>query len=313
MENRTEDFIGMVKLTESVWIEKQSIFGSIVAVKEAFTRLITLKEAILELSENQSKAIGGKTIDKKNLRKQINESTAQIGQITAAYAFSANNEDLRKAVNFPLSHYQLCRDEEVIELCRNVAKEAKIVENSLIDYGVTAAMIDQLLNNIDSYAESTQLNKKDVKKRKTYTNDLKLKVKELKDHMVNTLDKVMVIFQYSHPSDYQLYLEARNSMPKRHAKNSKGEVTEEEAGILSGMVTDKTEEMPMAGALVKITGTDYKAECLTDSDGEYIFDSLPAGTYTVEVTILDYQTATLPNQKVIAGDETIADFEMQKA
>ena len=128
MENRTEDFIGMVKLTETVWIEKQSIFGSVVAVKEAFTRLTALKEAILELSENQSKTIGGQTINKKNLRKQINELAAQIGQITAAYALSAKNEVLRKAVNFPLSHYQLSRDEEVIELCRNVAKEAKIVE-----------------------------------------------------------------------------------------------------------------------------------------------------------------------------------------
>ncbi len=311
MENRTEDFIGMVKLAENVWIEKQSIFGSIVAVKEGFVKLIALKEAILELSENQSKAIGGQTINKKNLRKQINELAAQIGQITAAYAFSANNEVLKKAVNFPLSHYQLSRDEEVIELCRNVVTEATAVEANLVDYGVTHAMIEQLTIFIDAYAASTQLNKKDVKQRKVYSNNLQLKIKELKDHIVNNLDKVMVIFQYSNPADYQLYLEARNSMPKRHAKKSNGEVTEEEAGILSGMVTDKTEEMPIAGATVKLTGTGYQTE--TDSDGEYLFDSLPAGTYTVEVTILDYQTAQLKDQKVVAGDETIANFEMQRA
>ena len=311
MENRTEDFIGMVKLTETVWIEKQSIFGSVVAVKEAFTRLTALKEAILELSENQSKTIGGQTINKKNLRKQINELAAQIGQITAAYALSANNEVLRKAVNFPISHYQLSRDEEVIELCKNVAKEAKIVEANLADYGITPAMIEQLSNFTDTYAENTQLNEKDVKQRKVYSKNLKLKVKELKDHIVNSLDKVMMIFQFSHPADYQLYMEARNSMPKRHAKNSKGEVTEEEAAILSGMVSDKADEMPIAGAIVKLAGTGYQTE--TDSDGEYLFDSLPAGTYTVEVTILDYQTAQLKDQKVVAGDETIADFEMQKA
>ena len=311
MENRTEDFIGMVKLAENVWIEKQSIFGSIVAVKEGFVKLIALKEAILELSENQSKTIGGQTINKKNLRKQINELAAQIGQITAAYAFSANNEVLKKAVNFPLSHYQLSRDEEVIELCRNVVTEATAVEANLVDYGVTHAMIEQLTIFIDTYAASTQLNKKDVKQRKVYSNNLQLKIKELKDHIVNNLDKVMVIFQYSNPADYQLYLEARNSMPKRHAKKSNGEVTEEEAGILSGMVTDKTEEMPIAGATVKLTGTGYQTE--TDSDGEYLFDSLPAGTYTVEVTILDYQTAQLKDQKVVAGDETIANFEMQRA
>ena len=121
----------------------------------------------------------------------------------------------------------------------------------------------------------------------------------------------MMIFQYSQPADYQLYLEARNSMPKRHAKNSKGEVTEEEAAILSGMVSDKADEMPIAGAIVKLAGTDYQTE--TDSDGEYLFDSLPAGIYTIEVSVLDYQTAQLKDQKVVAGDETKADFEMQKA
>ena len=90
----------MVKLTESVWIEKQSIFGSVVAVKEAFTRLTTLKEAILELSENQSKTIGGQTINKKNLRKQINELAAQIGQITAAYALSQKMKFCEKQLIF---------------------------------------------------------------------------------------------------------------------------------------------------------------------------------------------------------------------
>ena len=69
MENRTEDFIGMVKLTETVWIDKQSIFGSVVAVKEAFTTIATIKDALDEKSKQQSETIGGKTVNKKETKR----------------------------------------------------------------------------------------------------------------------------------------------------------------------------------------------------------------------------------------------------
>jgi protocatechuate 3,4-dioxygenase beta subunit len=172
-----------------------------------------------------------------------------------------------------------------------------------------------LKTNIDTYSGSSKLNILDIKQRKIYTEELRELFMQLRKLVDNKLDKVMMIFQFTHPSDYKLYEEARNSMPKRHVKKSNGEVTDEEAGILTGMVTDKADEMPIAAATVKLSGTDYttETETETDSDGEYTFDSLPAGTYTIEVTLLDYQTATLTNQAVVAGDETVADFEMVKA
>ena len=48
MTNRNEDFVGMVKLCLNVWEAKQSVFGNIIAVKEAFTRIAALKDALDE-------------------------------------------------------------------------------------------------------------------------------------------------------------------------------------------------------------------------------------------------------------------------
>ena len=310
MTNRNEDYLGMIKLALDVWEDKQSVFGSIVAVKESFTKIATLKKAIDEKSVQQSVAIGGKTITKKDMRKKMCELSAQLGSVLTGYAYTAQNEDLKKAVDFPISVYNKKRDEEVAELCKVVHLQTKANIANLAEYGITQAMVDQLDVYINSYTSNSKKNLLDVQKRMEYTKEVRELIAQLRDEVDNKLDKVMTIFQFSHPSDYQLYLSARNSMPKRHAKKSNGEVMEDEAGILSGMVTDKADEMPIQGAIVKLTGTDYKTE--TDSDGEYLFDSLPAGTYTVEVSILDYVTATLADQKVIAGDETIADFAMQK-
>ena len=311
MTNRNEDFVGMVKLCLNVWEAKQSVFGNIIAVKEAFTRIAALKDALDEKIVKQSLTIGGKTVIKKDLRKKMSELSAQIGAIIAGYAFNVKNEDLKKVVDFPISVYNKKRDEEVAFLCKNVLAKANENIANLADYGITQAMVEQLDTYINSYTSSTKKNELDVEERVGYTKEIRELIAQLRDEIENNLDKVMMIFQFSNPSEYQLYMQARNSMPKRHAKKSNGEVTEEEAGILTGMVSDKADGLPIAGATVKLTGTDYKTE--TDSDGEYLFDSLPAGTYTVEISILDYQIAKLTDQKVIAGDETIADFEMLKA
>ena len=311
MTNRNEDFVGMVKLCLNVWEAKQSVFGNIIAVKEAFTRIAALKDALDEKIVKQSLTIGGKTVIKKDLRKKMSELSAQIGAIIAGYAFNVKNEDLKKVVDFPISVYNKKRDEEVAFLCKNVLAKANENIANLADYGITQAMVEQLDTYINSYTSSTKKNELDVEERVGYTKEIRELIAQLRDEIENNLDKVMMIFQFSNPSEYQLYIQARNSMPKRHAKKSNGEVTEEEAGILTGMVSDKADGLPIAGATVKLNGTDYKTE--TDSDGEYLFDSLPAGTYTVEISILDYQIAKLTDQKVIAGDETIADFEMLKA
>ena len=311
MTNRNEDFVGMVKLCLNVWEAKQSVFGNIIAVKEAFTRIAALKDALDEKIVKQSLTIGGKTVIKKDLRKKMSELSAQIGAIIAGYAFNVKNEDLKKVVDFPISVYNKKRDEEVAFLCKNVLAKANENIANLADYGITQAMVEQLDTYINSYTSSTKKNELDVEERVGYTKEIRELIAQLRDEIENNLDKVMMIFQFSNPSEYQLYIQARNSMPKRHAKKSNGEVTEEEAGILTGMVSDKADGLPIAGATVKLTGTDYKTE--TDNDGEYLFDSLPAGTYTVEISILDYQIAKLTDQKVIAGGETIADFEMLKA
>ena len=311
MTNRNEDFVGMVKLCLNVWEAKQSVFGNIIAVKEAFTRIAALKDALDEKIVKQSLTIGGKTVIKKDLRKKMSELSAQIGAIIAGYAFNVKNEDLKKVVDFPISVYNKKRDEEVAFLCKNVLAKANENIANLADYGITQAMVEQLDTYINSYTSSTKKNELDVEERVGYTKEVRELIAQLRDEIENNLDKVMMIFQFSNPSEYQLYMQARNSMPKRHAKKSNGEVTEEEAGILTGMVSDKADGLPIAGATVKLTGTDYKTK--TDNDGEYLFDSLPAGTDTVEISILDYQIAKLTGQKVIAGGETIADFEMLKA
>lgn len=310
MENRNENFLSMLNLLITVWLSKQSTLESIIAVKNVFLELNAVKLAIAELATQQSEAIGGKTIDKRELHKKMCALSAQIGQIIAVYAYTTENEDLRKSVNFSLTHYNRLRDDEVAMLCSIVSEKAENNKTELVNYGITQAMIEELNGYITLYSGTSQLNLLQIKQRKIYTQQLRDLFNDARKIVYNKLDGVMMIFQFSHHEVYQLYLEARNSMPKRKAKKSTGEETNKEAATLTGIISDKTDETPIKNAVVKLIGTGFSTE--TNETGEYLFDTLPEGTYHLEVTATGYKKISLTNQKVSPGVERVADFVMDK-
>ena len=311
MKRFEENHLSMFKTVDIATENHATVIDAILPLKSARTEL---KQIIVNLGnavQKQSTNISGYTEEKKQRRQKMTDQTFVVGQLVSAFAIAKNLKALDAEVNYPASSLNRMQDDEVGEICNKVYLKAKEHLADLADYGITTAVLNELKELIDNYNSKTQLNKVTLEQKSEQTKIIAQLIKDGKALLTNSFDKLMLILRNTNPEAYNAYVAARNSMPKRHAKKSNGEVIEEEAGILTGMVSDKADGMPIAGATVKLSGTDYKTE--TDSDGEYLFDSLPAGTYTVEISILDYQIAKLTDQKVIAGDETIADFEMLKA
>ena len=311
MKRFEENHLSMFKTVDIATENHATVIDAILPLKSARTEL---KQIIVNLGnavQKQSTNISGYTEEKKQRRQKMTDQTFVVGQLVSAFAIAKNMTALDADVNYSITTLNRMSDDEVGEICNKVYLKAKEHLADLADYGITTAVLNELKELIDNYNSKTQLNKVTLEQKSEQTKIIAQLIKDGKALLTNSFDKLMLILRNTNPEAYNAYVAARNSMPKRHAKKSNGEVIEEEAGILTGMVSDKADGLPIAGATVKLTGTDYKTE--TDSDGEYLFDSLPAGTYTVEISILDYQTAKLTDQKVIAGDETIADFEMLKA
>ena len=311
MKRFEENHLSMFKTVDIATENHATVIDAILPLKSARTEL---KQIIVNLGnavQKQSTNISGYTEEKKQRRQKMTDQTFVVGQLVSAFAIAKNMIALDAEVNYPVSTLNRMQDDEVGEICNKVYLKAKEHLADLADYGITTAVLNELKELIDNYNSKTQLNKVTLEQKSEQTKIIAQLIKDGKALLTNSFDKLMLILRNTNPEAYNAYVAARNSMPKRHAKKSNGEVIEEEAGILTGLVSDKADGMPIAGATVKLSGTDYKTE--TDSDGEYLFDSLPAGTYAVEISILDYQTAKLTDQKVIAGDETIDDFEMLKA
>ena len=75
-------------------------------------------------------------------------------------------------------------------------------------------------------------------------------------------------------------------------------------GIIRGTVYDNTSGEPMMSVTVVVDGTGKGA--MTDLDGKFNI-SLPAGTYTVKLSFISYETMIINDVKVTAGKVTLFD------
>ncbi|HEU4452487.1 MAG TPA: TonB-dependent receptor [Longimicrobium sp.] len=81
----------------------------------------------------------------------------------------------------------------------------------------------------------------------------------------------------------------------------------QERGTIRGRVTEQTSERPLPGVQVAVQGTNLTA--LTDPDGRYTLNNVPARTQTVRATRIGYGTATRA-VAVAAGATAEANFSL---
>lgn len=82
-------------------------------------------------------------------------------------------------------------------------------------------------------------------------------------------------------------------------------------GKLAGFVTDKNTGEPLPGVNIVFKGTTMGAA--SDFDGQYFIINIPAGNYTVEVSMIGYQTQTVRNISISADITTKIDFALAEA
>lgn len=81
-------------------------------------------------------------------------------------------------------------------------------------------------------------------------------------------------------------------------------------GILSGVVLDE-KGIPVIGATVVVKGT--TTGTATDADGKYTLTQLPAGTTTIQISFMSYETLQVNDVKIVAGKTTPLDVVLKEA
>lgn len=80
------------------------------------------------------------------------------------------------------------------------------------------------------------------------------------------------------------------------------------SGIITGMITDDADGLPVIGAIVKIEGTNIATE--TDVNGIFRFENLPVGTYTIVVLYAGYQPGKIANITIEKDKGVMINYSM---
>ncbi|MCH2213763.1 MAG: carboxypeptidase-like regulatory domain-containing protein [Flavobacteriales bacterium] len=67
----------------------------------------------------------------------------------------------------------------------------------------------------------------------------------------------------------------------------------------SGQVLDKENAETLTGAMIKIV--ELNKSVYADFDGNFSFQDIPEGDYTIEISFLSYETKTIENFQIGAG------------
>jgi len=81
-----------------------------------------------------------------------------------------------------------------------------------------------------------------------------------------------------------------------------------QTGRVEGVVRQREVGDPIPGARVSIVGTVLFS--LTNENGYYVIDSIPAGVYDIRASVIGFQSVVLTNQEVNAGLPTLVDFPL---
>ncbi len=83
--------------------------------------------------------------------------------------------------------------------------------------------------------------------------------------------------------------------------------------ILRGTIIDKQSETPLIGAAVQIAEISPVLGSVTDMNGNFEIVNVPSGRYTLQVSFVGYNTATLPNIVVSSGKETVLNLSLEES
>ena len=174
---------------------------------------------------------------------------------------------------------------------------------------VAKAELEGLRDSIRG-ANAEQNLKMDEKEAAVQSNDGLLS--ELMEMVMEIMDIGKRLYKYDNPEKTGDYTA---KVIKGRIRHEGGSITPTptipEEGIIMGAVTHKATDKPLLGVTVEIVENGMMQ--ITDEDGEYNFDAVEAGTYTVKGTMEGFVDTVIQNVNVTVDEVTELDFEMMGA
>lgn len=302
MNKKTENSISMFKTVKAVCEANIAVINANVGINNTYNQYLLLLNNVELLAQEQTLNRTGITIDKKNARESLALLVEGASGIIKAHFDSVNNFDIFTSVNLSFTKLRTMRDQLFIAHSQTVLSLLTTHQAVLAPFGVDAAYISNINNMHTQYINIVAKPTMARNDKSTATLLLKIKVKEVSTFLKNELDNAMLIVKLTDTSFYITYRNARKIIDSgiRHEEILTGTIT--------GIVKDEVNNQVISDALVEIIGTETIV--ITNNLGEFTIINIPPDTYSVKVSIGNYNVKLIENIIVAANENTEIEIKL---
>ena len=190
------------------------------------------------------------------------------------------------------------------EIAVHVAQEIELHAVVAAEYGLTEEKLTAFSAMVESFGEMLESTSELFVKRRSVRKDLEKFILACSKMIRMQIDPFVIYNEEDFPEMYKDYFLVRGTR-----KKYKRTVTEEPLMELSGTVTVKTMGTPVDGAILTLAAQDLLM--VTDADGYFVFDEMPAGTYILSCQAEGYKLPDNVTVTLAESVDIICDFELE--
>ena len=306
MNTRIKNRFHMLKVVQDTCAESIAAINSIPACKDAYIRLEGIITKMEDSMKEQIADHTGLTKEKKYLKQLLADMTVMVAGGLESYAHNKHDYSLEGEMHCSLSQLMRMTDDVMVERCKVIQSKANDLVADLSTYAIDATLLTAFLDRIKDFEKICPKVSEAVDARKLYTATLDALLVEATDLLKHEMDHLIVLIDDSHATFKKLYKNSRAIDDYRGKRNAPP--LPEGFGSISGIVNNSVDSGLIEDALVSIEELNLTAS--TDEDGEYYFEKVPAGVYTLKVSAETYNDEMVKNVEVIGNAGITVDVGM---
>jgi hypothetical protein len=309
MNARLANKFDMMKVVVSVCEKESTAMGSIPKLAAAFTDFKSTVTEIDDVINEQIAVLTGFTKSKNLAKVNMAQLACKVSMGVMSYAYDTLDAVLEDAVDFKLFELMRMRRQTMINECENILKSGTDNEAALGDYGVDSAILAALADAVTDFKKKCNDPVEFREKRKTSTARLSGLMDKATQVLCRKVDRLIYLLPDIYADFRKLYANARIiiNLPGK----LRGSTPLAGTGMIDGRICSAFDESPVESALVYLVELDLMVE--SDEDGDYYFEEVPAGTYTLKVFADSYAEATKESVEILDAAEVTVDFDLEAA
>ena len=212
MDDRQENTLSMYQVVGPVLDTHAGVWSGVPALVAARAAFLAEVTNIQNLTQSQQQPSTGVTTDKQHAREAMADAAMVVVGPLCAFAAVTGNADLAAQSAFTRSDFVYGRDNQAATNGDLVHALATAHATPLTDYGVTAGMLTALRAAIDAYRAIIQRPRQVITTTSAATAQLDGAFTRATQVLTERIDKLMELFRLSHPTFYNEYQAARNTI-----------------------------------------------------------------------------------------------------